>query len=250
MKRIVTIILLFTMLFVIGGCNSENSDKPFMAWMEAYIGVEVNTEQLIATTLYSKKKLSFQAEDIINMQFIGDQQQLSIQNYEIKEVANSANSYHRYDIMIHYKALEIGQYEAYGIEITTLSMPPMSFPIGTWYFDVDEAPALAILSWSSPGAYSNNEKLPYHYTSANEATILTSIQYSKDSTFENINGLPLEGSIDIKQEYSAPFVYIRTKIHAIHQDQTQLDYSNGIYLQSHAPVKEVIEISRAHNQLK
>jgi len=83
-----------------------------------------------------------------------------------------------------------------------------------------------------------------------EAILLTSIQYSKDSTFENNNGLPLEDSIDIKHDYSAPFVYIRTKIHSIHENQTQLDYGNGTYLLSQAPAKEVIEISRAHNQLQ
>ena len=246
MKRIFTIILVLT-LFLLGGCSSGNSDKPFMAWMDAYIAVEINTEQQIAATIYSKDKLSFKSEDITTMKFIGDQQ-IAIQHYRIIEHTELVASYHRYDMIIDYKALETGQYETTGIEITTLSMP-LSFPIGTWHFDVNEAPAHAIESWNSPGAYSNNEKLPYDYTSTNDATLLTTIQYSEVSTIENKDGLSLVGSIDIKHEYDAPFVYVRTKIHSTHNDQTLLDYGNGIYLLSQAPAKELIEISRAHNQL-
>ncbi|HIW31707.1 MAG TPA: hypothetical protein IAA29_02875 [Candidatus Paenibacillus intestinavium] len=250
MKRIFTTFLLLNALLILGGCSSGNSDKPFMAWMDAYIAVEVNTEQQIAATLYSKNKLSLQSEDIITMQFIGAQQQLAIQQYRVIENTDPITSYHRYDIIIHYKALETGQYETSGIEITTLSMPTMSLLIGTWHFDVNDAPSEAIQSWNSPGAFSNNEKLPYDYNSSNDATLLTSIQYSKHSTIENKDGLPLAGSIDIKQDYNAPFVYIRTKIHSNHNNLTSLDYGNGIYLLSQAPATELIEISREHNQLK
>ncbi|MCR8659465.1 hypothetical protein [Paenibacillus endoradicis] len=249
MKRILTVLMLMVTLLVAASCSST-TERPFMIWMDSYIAVDVNTQQIISTSLYSKQKLSFTPEDIINVQFIGGNNKIVIDQYEITENKDKSTSYYRYDLLLTYKAIEIGKFETIGIKITTTTLPIMSFPIGTWHFDVNETAANVIESWTSVAATSNNVMLPYNYTLVNEAILLTTIQYSKHDSIHDANGLPLEDKIDISKQYESPIVYVRTKINSVVDERNVIDYGNGIYLQSPLSLKEIVEISRTHNQVE
>lgn len=253
MKCIYIGVLVFVVAITLLGCNSSYpiaNNKSFMAWMDAYIAVEVNTENTITTALYVQGKLPFKLNNIINIQFAGEQDKLEVVKFDITEGNASAKSYQRYDIILKCKANVEGQFEVNSIDIEFSDQPSITYPVGTWYFDVNEAAANVIDSWDSVAAISNNVELPYIYTLINEAAKLSRIQFGLLSSIENENGLPLEGNIDIQNEYSAPIVYIKTKIISTVNQQETIDYGKGTYLLAPLTNQEFVNISQKHNGIK
>lgn len=127
-----------------------------------YIAIEKNTENTIAVTMFYEGK-TFGKNDVSNIAFIGIDENIIIEGFQIEDLDQTDNKYSSYSITLNYKANEVGIFETSGIIINLTSNKSIEYSIGDWVIDVNEQTTEVIDTWSSPVASSNKNEFPYDY---------------------------------------------------------------------------------------
>ncbi len=251
-----SLILLPLLLLFVTGCSREEPSKTartdFLAWMDSYIAVEKGESNQIAVTLFfDKGKEPYDAEDMINVSFQGLSDQVVVDKFDVSSGQASPNEkYGSYSITLDYTAHKTGQFRTPGIVVLLNSGQKVTYPVGQWTFDVDQADAGWVDTWSSPAASSNPAEFPYEYALNDPKAKFRQIDYGQQAYIENKDGLPLQGHIDLSSKYDAPIVFVKSKIRGTMAGKPFVGYGKGMYcgaLSDSNDSEDVIEQSKKHN---
>jgi len=121
-------IILTLFLTIITSCSEKASHSEFFAWMDAYIAVEENVTNSIAVTMFYEEA-PFASTDITNISFIGLQNEVNIEQFQVKQNKQVSLNYSSYVITLDYKALKRGMFQTSGITITTKSKGEVKYQL-------------------------------------------------------------------------------------------------------------------------
>lgn len=254
-QKIIIILLVLTLLITVTSCSASNKySNGFFAWMDAYIAVEKGTSNVIAVTMFYKE-VPFKSDDIASIEFLGiDNKIITINSFSIdnsKQTSNVSNKkYSSYSITLNYTPNEIGTYRTSGVRITFKSNKVIDYPVGKWIFEINRKSPGYIDAWNSPVASNNGNEFTYAYLSLNSTYIIAKIYYGANLYIANKNGLQVTGKIDMKNCYSAPIVYIKSKIIASNGEGDKTDFGKGCYCGAIGFSEDVIKSSEKHNSIK
>lgn len=216
--------------------------------MDAYIAVEENVTNSIAVTMFYEEA-PFASTDITNISFIGLQNEVNIEQFQVKQNKQVSLNYSSYVITLDYKALKRGMFQTSGITITTKSKGEVKYPIGKWTFDVDVSDAGNVDSWSSPAVSSNGSKFAYQYSLNNQTGNIKRIYYGKDLFIGTAKRILLSDTINLKDQYTSPVVYIKTKIIFTDTKNDYVNYGKGTYCGALNDAKDIVLKSKDHNKV-
>ncbi|MNO68108.1 hypothetical protein D3C76_589290 [compost metagenome] len=250
-KKIKFLVVVLLILAVITSCSEKpkiQNHSEFFAWMDAYIAVEEDTTNSIAVTMFFDKE-PYVPEEITNISFIGLQDKVIIDEFRVTQKQQATSNYSSYVITLDYKALEKGIFQTSGITIYMKSKEKVQYPIGTWTFDVDTPDAGNVDSWSSPAASSNENEFAYQYSANNSSGNINKIYYGNGLYIETKKGNELRGIINLKDHYSSPVVYIKSKIIYSDAENDYINYGKGTYCGALHEAEDIILKSRDHNKV-
>lgn len=256
MKR--SIILLLLLLLMLAGCSREAPSKTartdFMAWMDSYVAVEKGESNRIAATLFFPKgKQPYDAEDIINVSFQGQSDQVLVDKFDISSSQIPPDEkYGSYNMILDYTAHKTGQFRTPGIVVLLSSGQKVTYPVGQWTFDVDQKDSGIVDTWSSPAASTSRTEFAYEYSLKDPKTEILQINYGPQDYIKSDKGLPLQGNINMSSKYDSPIVFVKSKIRGTSAGKPFVSYGKGMYCgalsdSSTNGSEEVIEQSKKHN---
>lgn len=244
------ILLLALTILLIPYIKKDNSmSDDFFYWIDGYVAFEENSQTSFALTYYYDKAKNHISNDKINrIEFI-DADNISITNYTIAEMdfENDAK-YSGYSITLDIKSNSIGIDQINYIKIYTDSNSYSIYPIGTWVFDIGpkEGNPDVLDTWSSPVASDNSNEFPYLYKLNSNNTKVLELWYGEKEYIKAINGIQLEGSIDISSN-TAPVKYIKTKMVVENNNKLYTVYGKGCYCGAINTSDESVELSRQYS---
>ncbi|OWR31778.1 hypothetical protein CDO73_04670 [Saccharibacillus sp. O23] len=251
-----SIMLLALLLLLLAGCSREEPSKTvrndFMAWMDTYAAVEKGESNRIAVTLFfDKGKAPYDADDIVNVAFQGLAEEVVVDKFDVSpNQVSPGEKYGSYSMILDYTAHKIGQFRTPGIVVLLGSGQKVTYPVGQWTFDVDQADAGWVDTWSSPAASSNPAEFPYEYALNDPKAKILQINYGPHDYIKSDKGLPLQSSIDMSSKYDAPIVFVKSKIRGTMAGKPFVGYGKGMYcgaLSDSDDSEDVIEQSKKHN---
>ena len=247
MKKLKIATLITILIFLFTDCSKEQgSNYGFFAWMDAYIAVESNTNNAIAITLFFDDP-PFKKEDVTSVNFENIQEYVTISNFGIDDSAPKNGDYYTYIITLEYIPEVTGIYDTSGIIIELSNNTRINYPVGSWVFDINGQAAGIVDSWNSPVASKNAVEFPFNY-SVNNGNI-NKIHYGKDIFISNVDGIIEKGTIDIKDSYTSPVVYIKTKIEVYVNGIQKIDYGKGCYCGAFGFSEDGLISSKKHNSI-
>lgn len=238
------------LILLIGGCQkNQNSDYGFFAWMDAYIAAEVDTENILAITLFFDKE-PFEESDIVSISFLDIDKEIVINSFKVDNLGDLNRDYSTYGITLNYSAEEMGVFETSGVKVMLHTDGIIEYPIGKWIFDIGESSEEVVNAWESPAASSNSENFSYSYTVKDSDTLITKVYYGNDRYINNDKGSINSGMIDLSADFSSPIVYIRSKIEVLVDNEYQINYGKGCYCGAMDFTEDEIEISKKQNSIQ
>ncbi len=249
MKNSKMIILLLVIITLYVGCFDnqvvQEKNNGFFAWMDAYIAVEENTPNTIATTLFLED-IPFSKDSVADISFLDISNDVIIDQFWIDDMKQPGGKFFSYAITLEFTAKKINVYETSGIIVTLKSNENIEYSIGKWVIDVNKSNEELVNTWNSPVATANAKILPYDY-SLNPSGKITKIYYGDQLFISNDDGIKDTGSIDISKDYQSPIVYIKTKIIINDNQNESINYGKGTYCGALSLPEEVIIASKEHN---
>ncbi|MBA9085627.1 hypothetical protein FHR92_002094 [Fontibacillus solani] len=250
-NKIKFLVVASLILTIITSCSEKPKIKnhsEFFAWMDAYIAVEENVTNSIAVTMFFDK-VPYAPDEITNISFIGLQDKIIIDEFQVTQNQQATSNYSSYVLTLNYKALDRGIFQTSGITINMKSKEKIQYPIGNWTFDVDAPDAGNVDTWSSPAASSNGSEFAYQYSANNSSGNIKKIYYGNGLYIGTEKGIELSGIINLKDHYSSPVVYIKTKIIYFDTENDYVNYGKGTYCGALNEAEEIILKSRDHNKV-
>lgn len=247
LKKLILTLLALSLILPIPGCSKQETGNGFFAWMDTYMAVGVNSENVISTTLFFKNK-PFAKENVINISFLDlDSSDIIISSYTVNDFKMPNNKYKSYSITLNFTAQNKGIYKTNGLKITLDSSKSIDYIIGDWTFDVDIEEEEVVDTWSSTMASGNNKEFPYNYTLESPDLKMVELLLGEDYSIQNFFGLETEGRLPINDYYNAPIVYIKTKIRLESADKEIINYGKGCYCGALGSSEDLIDISKEQN---
>lgn len=199
--------------------NKSNAkrDYGFFAWMDAYIATEANTENYIAITSFFDKK-PFGVDDVTDITFLDIGNEVVINSFTVANLEDFNKDYSAYAITFNYTAKATGVFETSGVKITLNTNKIIEYPVGKWTFDVGESSEEIVDTWESPAVSSN--------------------------------GVINNGTIDIHEGFSSPFLYIKSKIDILLNNENKINYGKGCYCGAMNSTEDMIEVSKKQNSIQ
>lgn len=205
-----------------------------------YIAIEKNTENTIAVTMFYEGK-TFGKNDVSNIAFIGIDENIIIEGFQIEDLDQTDNKYSSYSITLNYKANEVGIFETSGIIINLTSNKSIEYSIGDWVIDVNEQTTEVIDTWSSPVASSNKNEFPYDYLIIESNYKIKEIHYGPN---QYIGNEPESQGVINLEYYSSPIVYIKSKVILEKDGSKIINYGKGCFCGAIGLSEEVITASK------
>ncbi len=205
-----------------------------------YIAIEKNTENTIAVTMFYEGK-TFGKNDVSNIAFIGIDENIIIEGFQIEDLDQTDNKYSSYSITLNYKANEVGIFETSGIIINLTSNKSIEYSIGDWVIDVNEQTTEVIDTWSSPVASSNKNEFPYDYLIIEPNYKIKEIHYGPN---QYIGNEPESQGVINLEYYSSPIVYIKSKVILEKDGSKIINYGKGCFCGAIGLSEEVITASK------
>lgn len=239
-------ICILSFILIACSCSKTNKNLGFFAWMDAYIAIEKDETNSIAITLFFEDK-PFSKDDISSIALLDIENDVEVTKFNI-EYSDEEKQYSSYIITLEYLAKSIGVYNTTGVEIELLTGENITYPIGLWTFDVDESSFGAVDSWRSPAVSSNGNEFPYDYSMELSNYKIQKI-YFGENLYEDGKNVKNKGIITLEEYYSAPIVYIKSKIIVSESDVNIIDYGKGCYCGALDFNEEDMELSRKQNEI-
>lgn len=228
--------------------SSDASRPEFFAWMDAYLAVENHVENAVAVTLYFEHE-PYSSDEISTISFADIDNQVVINNFQVEHMKLPSSKYSAYAITLNYTAQQMGIFKTSGLIVSLKSNETIQYPVGNWTFDVGHRGADKVNTWDAPVTTSSGSVFPYQYTLNNTTGTIKKIYYGDQQYIEDDAAIDLQGTIHLARYYSAPIVYVKSKIVLSEGGKTFTDYGEGCYCGAVHFSKDVLEQSKIHNEV-
>lgn len=209
--------VIFALLLSLWGCTAQQEADAFIFQSEGYFAAPVSSTLSVALTGLSTDMAQLAVfQNVTSMSFEGTDT-VHIKDFRI-ESREAVAGYSACTMTITLAFDKTGVTEATALRLQFQDGGERSYPIGTWTFDVQDAPDHPELLdvWSSPAATTNGDVFPYHYELLDETASIQSIQYGPDQIADpGSGGITVHDSIaegNLELSGDAPVRLIRPRI--------------------------------------
>lgn len=211
------IVLILLLSLGVCGCTAQPGVDPFFFQYEGYFAAPVSSTLTVAITGFStEESCAAVFQNAASMSFVGNDA-VHIQEFSI-EPHESIGAYSACVVTATLAFETAGVTDATALRVRFQDGSEQTYPIGTWTFDVQDAPdhpeLLNVLS--SPVSNRLGNMFPYHYELLDRGASIRSIQYGTDQIAYVAGGgiTAYDGGVDGKLELpgDAPVRLIRPRI--------------------------------------
>lgn len=210
----ITLVLLLSLGLC--GCKAQPETDTFFFQYEGYFAAPVSSTLTVAITGFSTKEACAAVfQNAASMSFEGNDA-VRIQEFSI-EPHESIGAYSACVVSATLAFETAGVTDATALCVQFRDGSEQTYPIGTWTFDVQDAPDHSELLnvWSSPASNQVGNMFPYHYELLDRAASIRSIQYGPDQIADVAGGITVydgvaEGKLALSGD--APVRLIRPRI--------------------------------------
>lgn len=210
----ITLVLLLSLGLC--GCKAQPEADTFFFQYEGYFAAPVSSTLTVAITGFSTKEACAAVfQNAASMSFEGNDA-VRIQEFSI-EPCESIGAYSACVVRATLAFETAGVTDATALCVQFQDGSERTYPIGTWTFDVQDAPDHAELLnvWLSPASNRVGNMFPYHYELLDRAASIRSIQYGPDQIADVADGITVydgvaEGKLALSGD--APVRLIRPRI--------------------------------------
>lgn len=210
----ITLVLLLSLGLC--GCKAQPEADTFFFQYEGYFAAPVSSTLTVAITGFSTKEACAAVfQNAASMSFEGNDA-VRIQKFSI-EPHESIGAYSACAVSATLVFETAGVTDATALCVQFQDGSEQTYPIGTWTFDVQDAPDHAELLnvWSSPASNRVGNMFPYHYELLDRAASIRSIQYGPDQIADVADGITVHDGVaegELALSGDAPVRLIRPRI--------------------------------------
>lgn len=245
-RRLISLLCVLCLLTACAG--KSGTPKLFFLWTQGYLAAPCGEEGMVALTLYAKKLSSpfdLSAPGVIRLDGISPEDIRITCDLSAADV-DSGQGYQAYSLILTYTPLRAGVYVSESVTFVLDDQTQFTYPFGRFVFEVGEEDTQIADTWSSPAASSNAAEFAYQYMLNSGEARLTELKIGENAVLTDPDGLALAGKIPLGEFYSAPLVYIRSKLCVEQGGASAISYGKGCYCGGFNATESLFDRSLRH----